>query len=197
MEVGGRIGVARSLEEDAHADLRTETLDEPIVDTVMRDVRGIGRKLSIVLFPRGTSYNELRNWDLWGPLFFCLLLAILLSVAAPEGQTVLVFASVFVIVWAGAAVVTINAQLLGNNLSFFQSVCVLGYSIFPLCVAASLGLLWDNIIFRTVMVVASFVWSTGASVAFLRNLIEAGKKALSLYPVLLFFISLSWLVFIQ
>jgi len=50
----------------------------------------------------------------------------LLGIRAPEGQSSLIFASVFVITWCGAAVVTVNAQLLGGTLSFFQSVCVLG-----------------------------------------------------------------------
>jgi len=49
-------------------------------------------------------------------------------------------AAVFVVVWAGAAIVTLNAQLLGGRISFFQSVCVLGYSIFPLNVGALLCL---------------------------------------------------------
>lgn len=38
-----------------------------------------------------------------------------LSISAPTGQSSLVFAAVFVVVWCGAAVVTINAQLLGGH----------------------------------------------------------------------------------
>lgn len=88
--------------------------------------------------------RELRDWDLWGPLILCLLLSVcvpaaaagllrrlhprsplpsalparcsILSVGAQQAQQSLVFASVFVIVWAGAAVVTANAQLLGGNM---------------------------------------------------------------------------------
>ena len=40
----------------------------------------------------------------------------MLSITAPAGQTALVFAAVFVIVWVGAAVVTLNAQLLGGTM---------------------------------------------------------------------------------
>ena len=36
------------------------------------------------------------------------------------------FAEVFVIVWLGSLVVTLNTKLLGGHISFFQSVCVLG-----------------------------------------------------------------------
>jgi uncharacterized membrane protein YhdT len=48
----------------------------------------------------------------------------------------MVFAAVFVIVWFGAAAVTVNAQLLGGTISFFQSVCILGYCVFPLTLSA-------------------------------------------------------------
>ena len=36
------------------------------------------------------------------------------------------FAEVFMIVWLGSMVVTLNTKLLGGHISFFQSVCVLG-----------------------------------------------------------------------
>ncbi len=38
-----------------------------------------------------------------------------LSIGAPEDQSALVFAAVFVIVWCGAGVVTLNAALLGGQ----------------------------------------------------------------------------------
>ena len=40
----------------------------------------------------------------------------ILSLSAPTGQSSVVFAFVFVMVWAGAAVVTANAKLLGGNM---------------------------------------------------------------------------------
>merc|ERR1719197_1534089 len=80
-----------------------------------------------VLNPRKANIQTLKDWDLWGPLILCLMLATLLSWFAPYEQASLVFASVFVIVCCGAAVVTVNALLLGGDISFFQSVCVLGF----------------------------------------------------------------------
>ena len=79
--------------------------------------------------------------DLWGPLLVCLLLSTVLSMTAPGDSSSLVFATVFVIVWLGAAVVTVNAQLLGGTISFFQSVCILGYCVFPLTLAALVSLI--------------------------------------------------------
>lgn len=58
----------------------------------------------------------LREWDLWGPLVFCLLLSLLLSFNAREKQKEAVFSGVFAIVWIGEAVVTLQIKLLGGNM---------------------------------------------------------------------------------
>ncbi len=79
----------------------------------------------------------------------CLLLSIVLSFTAPGDSASLVFAAVFAIVWCGAAAVTLNAQLLGGTISFFQSVCILGYCVFPLTLSA-IGCLIMRFIFRNV-----------------------------------------------
>lgn len=90
---------------------------------------------------------ELKDWDLWGPLILCLTLAILLSSQSspanklnpslsPADDSSLVFGAVFIVTWCGAAVVTLNAKLLGGSVSFFQSICVLGYCLFPLVLSA-------------------------------------------------------------
>ena len=42
------------------------------------------------------------------------------------------FATVFVLASVGSMVVTANTQLLGGSISFFQSLCVLGYCVLPL-----------------------------------------------------------------
>ena len=100
----------------------------------------VGTKLWHVMLPRGGSADTLkalRDWDLcefwqwcWcaagpcahcsvltgGPLLLCLLLSICISASATVDQTSLVFAAVFVLVWAGAAVVSLNAQLLGGTM---------------------------------------------------------------------------------
>ena len=139
------------------------TLDEPVSITIMRDLTMVGNKMMCVLNPRKANIQTLKNWDLWGPLILCLMLATLLSWFAPYEQKSLVFASVFVIVWLGAAVVTVNALLLGGNISFFQSVCVLGYCIFPLNIASFICLLGGPLLWRMLVVAVCFFWSTGAS----------------------------------
>lgn len=177
---------------------RVATLDEPVMDTLRRDLRAIAIKLKFVLMPRGSQEEiiaELRNWDLWGPLLLCMLLSVILSMRAPDGHGSVIFALVFVVVWLGSAAVTLNAQLLGGKVSFFQSVCVLGYCIFPMVLAALVSLIWSNAVFRLIVVVLSFVWSTRASVLFMSQLVEPERKALAAYPALLFYVCISWMVF--
>merc|ERR1712196_276798 len=174
------------------------TLDESVSETLMRDVRMVAHTIGFVVYQRAGSMKELsRNWDLWGPLVLCLFLSIVLSMNAPDAQKALVFAAVFVIVWLGSAVVTVNALLLGGTLSFFHSVCVLGYCIFPLDVAAILVTFWSNAVFKTIVVPCCFVWATTASVGFLQDLIPEKRKMLALYPVTLFYMTISWIVWVE
>ena len=51
------------------------TLNEQISTTLKRDLVNIWMKLRMVLNPKMDKENILREWDLWGPLLLCLLLA--------------------------------------------------------------------------------------------------------------------------
>lgn len=109
------------------------------------------------------------------------------------------FAAVFITVWAGSAVVTMNGQLLGGTMSFFQSLCVLGYCIFPLDLAAMFIALLricglSSIILSIIIVAIGFVWSTRASTVFIGQFIVPAKRALAVYPVFFFYTFLSYLV---
>lgn len=97
------------------------SLQEPVEETIRRDLLKVWTKLKLVLIPQADQSSDIRDWDLWGPLFLCLLLALTLSVEASpnvdmQESATLVFAQVFVVVWVGAAVVTLNAQLLGAGM---------------------------------------------------------------------------------
>eukprot|EP00074_Homo_sapiens_P104475 XP_016884940.1 protein YIPF6 isoform X4 [Homo sapiens] len=134
---------------------------------LMRDLKAVGKKFMHVLYPR-KSNTLLRDWDLWGPLILCVTLALMLQrdSADSEKDGGPQFAEVFVIVWFGAVTITLNSKLLGGNISFFQSLCVLGYCILPLTVAmliCRLVLLADpgpvNFMVRLFVVIVMFAWS--------------------------------------
>lgn len=165
---------------------------------------------------------ELRDWDLWGPLFICMSLAVMLSIKAHH-EASLVFSVIFVIVWVGAAVITVNGQLLGGRLSFFQSVCLLGYCVFPVLLSAIACWCFNefvnsdlSVVLRFASVVVAMLWSLwgafekysylppfpiltryAASSSFMTDAkFPQGRKLLALYPVFLFYLSLSWMVLI-
>ena len=68
-----------------------------------------------------------------GPLLVCLSLALILTTRAPAKETSHVFTTVFVVMWTGSLVVTVNAQLLGATISIFQSVCVSYFYLSVIC----------------------------------------------------------------
>ncbi|KAI9594800.1 hypothetical protein BDF19DRAFT_443681 [Syncephalis fuscata] len=105
-------GISGNMSSAPHA---LDTLDEPVVVTIKRDLLNVWKKLQQVLLPNG-SREVLRDWDLWGPLMLCLTLAIILSFSAPKEQSAAIFTGIFVIIWCGSAVITINAKLLGGQM---------------------------------------------------------------------------------
>ena len=154
MPTAGHVGSRANFADDAEtgdagndSGLQDTTLDEPVMDTIKRDLKKVWTKMQKVVMPstQSVTQDELRNWDLWGPLFLCLLLAILLSIdesGLPTGQQhdkpAHVFSTLLLIVWVGSVVVTVNAKLLGGNVSFFQNLCLLGYCIAPLILSTGL-----------------------------------------------------------
>lgn len=65
---------------------------------------------------------------------FNLSLACILSLGASDPERT--FCVVFIVVIAGALLLTINVVLLGGAVSLLQSVSLLGYCMFPLDLAA-------------------------------------------------------------
>jgi hypothetical protein len=225
--VSSTIGASVTNQHESDFFAPLSTLDEPVRETIMRDVRSVASKLKVVLLPMerslpyggysGVSQSEtidlterdkqiiesLRDWDLWGPLVVCLGLAVLLSLKAPVGQASLVFAAVFCAVWLGSAVVTVNAQLLGGTISFFQSVCVLGYCVFPMTLAAvvvDLSQMLPLGAFSTLVELAvlfvAFLWATRASAIFIGQYIVPSRRILAVFPVLFFYTFLAWMIFL-
>ncbi|KAF8917484.1 hypothetical protein CPB85DRAFT_1286118 [Mucidula mucida] len=176
-----------------------DTLDEPVTTTIARDLLSIYNKLVQVLYPRKAEGREvLRDWDLWGPLILCLLLGIMLSINAPADQSLGVFTSVIVICSLGALVVTVQAKLLGGRVSFFQGLCTLGYCIAPLDIAAFIACFVRIIYVRAPIALLAWAWCIWASVNFLDGTkIDQQRILLAVYPLLLFYFILAWMILIQ
>ncbi|KAF9112878.1 hypothetical protein BGX27_002635 [Mortierella sp. AM989] len=173
-----------------------DTLDEPVSETLLRDLRNVGAKLQQVLYPKGRK-DILKDWDLWGPLLMCLTLSIVLSARAQPDQKITVFTWIFIIVWMGSAVVTVNAKLLGGRVSFFQSVCVIGYCLFPLVLVSIVSILVPSIYIRLPLCGVAFGWASWASLGFLSDSNLANRRALGVYPLFLFYFIIAWMILIS
>ncbi|WVF72807.1 hypothetical protein IAT40_007625 [Kwoniella sp. CBS 6097] len=205
--VSGRIGQSdQPRTERGWGGVKTETrytgestLDEPVTATIMRDLNSIYAKLLQVLYPpKGGNTQLLRDWDLWGPLVICLSLAIILSVDSPQEQSMQVFSLVISLITIGSVVVTINSKLLGGKVSFFQSLCVLGYAIAPILLASIVSLLVHNLFVRVPVSLACWAWSVWASMNFFNGTqLHEKRIMLAVYPICLFFFVLVWMIIIQ
>ncbi|GMT04121.1 hypothetical protein PENTCL1PPCAC_26295, partial [Pristionchus entomophagus] len=181
-------------EVDLHAEL--DTLDEPVWDTVKRDLKTVGEKFAQVIVPRGNNQQILKDWDLWGPLFICVALSLILQGHTNGDDKAPQFTQVFTITFFGACVVTMNIKLLGGKISFFQSLCVIGYCLLPPTLSAltCVTLLRFSFFLRLALTAAAFVWATYSAMGFLAGSQPDKRRLLIVYPIFLFYFVVSWLI---
>jgi hypothetical protein len=167
------------------------------------------------LLAQGNMSEGLRDWDLWGPLVFCLLLSLFLSFRAESEQRALVFSGVFAMVWVGEAVVTVQIKLLGGNMyvlsptlskkelltctrSFAQSVCIIGYTLFPLVIASLLSVFNLHTVIRIPVYLVLVAWSLAAGVSILGGSgVLKNRVGIAVYPLFVFYLGLGCLCFIS
>lgn len=109
------------------------------------------------------------------------------------------FCLVFMLMWIGGSVVTVNAILLGANVTLFQSLCVLGYCLFPIlfvsiifdCFRSHLNFFWQIFIS-----IGSCVWACFCSLSFMGDIVGNDKKGLGIFPICLFYFSFSCYLFL-
>jgi protein YIPF6 len=142
------------------------------------------------------------------------LLSFFLSRGAIDEQKSKVFSGVFAIVWLGQAVVTLQIKLLGGNMydhalllsprlllichsAFFQSVCIIGYTLFPLVIASFLSAihLWG--IIRIPVYIVLVAWSMAAGVSILGGSgVVRNRVVLAVYPLFIYYLALGCLCFV-
>ncbi|VDO72399.1 unnamed protein product, partial [Onchocerca flexuosa] len=112
------------------------------------------------------------------------------------------FTEVFTLTFFGSCVVTLNTKLLGGNISFFQSLCVLGYCLLPPGLAAVIckfiEINPEQTVFlfalRLLVTAAGFIWAIYASMVFISDSQPPRRKMLALYPIFLFYFVVSWII---
>jgi len=94
------------------------TLNESISTSLKREFFRIFNKTQYSILPRCFPSKEanLKQWDLWGPLFYTLLLSFFLSNSKDTEEMSKTFVLVFVLMWIGGIIITINTILLGAHM---------------------------------------------------------------------------------
>ena len=175
------------------------TLDESISKTIMRDLKLIYYKLKYVLNPFSSPLDKrfhLNNWDLWGPLLFITFLSCILSMSSKQKSNVMV--TVFAIFWIGSFLIYLNANLLDSKIKLFPIICLLGYCLFPLSLAAFILALTNFYdIFKFIIVGIMCFWSLFCVEEYIKSVCEKEQKFLLFYPAALMFIFISWFIFVN
>ena len=212
-------GVIGETEQDKSSALPTsdmDTLDEPISQTLIRDLTSIVAKVKHIILPvskTDTYKSVMKDWDLWGPLVLCTFYCLTINHdQSMDNQSGLHFAELFLLLWLGFYVVAVNFKLLAVSSrrrtstlavpSIFQLVCVFGYCMAIPCIGIFLVKILTAIFSSKVVhlfyektligLVMGFAWPTWSALRVLSRFQSREKLVLGAYPVALLFFVVAW-----
>jgi len=168
------------------------TLNESILISLKREFMRILYKLFYAIIPRFSANKDtnLKQWDLFGPLFFTIFLSYFLNASKDTEQMSKTFIIVFCLMWIGGSIVTINVILLGSHITLFQSLSILGYCIFPILLASMINYFFKNLFkfgIKVAIAFGAYIWCCFSSVSFMSDVLGQEKKGLGLFPIFLFY----------
>lgn len=171
-----------------------DTLDESVWTSVWTDLKRIFLRTAQVLwvFTKVTKDESVyQDTDLFGPIIYGLLLAILSDIVASSNGDV-IFLVVFLVVFLGSGVVGINLKLVGGSVSIMGVISLMGYSTAPL-VISNLVIWIVKIIVPNIAIAINLAiiictalcvtWSIYAVCTFFKSTSPQGRKFLVLYPM--------------
>ena len=82
--------------------------------------------------------------------------------------------------------------------SFAQSICIIGYTLFPLVIAALLSALSIPVVIRIPVYIVLIAWSLAAGVSILGGSgVVKNRVGIAVYPLFVFYLGLGCLCFIS
>ena len=89
-------------------------------------------------------------------------------------------------------------ELISPTRAFFQTVCIIGYTLFPLVIAALLSAVRIPLIPRIPVYIILLLWSLAAGVSILGGSgVVRNRVGLAVYPLFVFYIGLGFICFIS
>jgi len=158
---------------------------QSLLEELEIDPTEILKKVRCVLIPFRIDRSViLSSPDFWGPLAVVMCYALLLL----WGQLHVV--SWILTVWLfGSFFIFLLARLLGGEVTYSQSLGVIGYSLIPLDIIALFLMLSDGVYLTFFLKVFGTVWASFSAGSLLINTEKLSQKRVMLfYPVLLLYI---------
>ena len=187
-----------SMELSTPLNQKVYTLNESISSSIIRDLKLIYYKLKYVMNPFSSNVDRkkhIQQWDLWGPLLFITFLSCTLAIKSKDKSHTII--SIFAIFWIGNLLVYINGNLLNSNIKFFQTICLLGYCLFPLNISALILSITNFYeIIRVTFVLITLVWSLFSVKQYFKSLTNDDQSMLVFYPAILLFLFISWFILV-
>lgn len=171
--------------------LEVEEDDEelkPLLEELDIDLRDIYYKVRCVMFPHpslGFNRSVLKDSpDFWGPLFVILLF----SLVSLYGQFHVI--SWILTIWlSGSFLIFVLTRVLGAEVSYGQTLGVVGYSVIPLIFAVIILPLISFIpLLNLAVKILAVVWASYSAGSLLVDQQLGHKKILLLYPTFLLYI---------
>lgn len=166
----------------------TEEEQRPLLEELDIDMKDIYYKVRCVVFPLpslGFDRSVLKDSpDFWGPLFLILVF----SLVSLYGQFHVI--SWIITIWlCGTFVVFALTRVLGAEVSYGQTLGVIGYSILPLIFAVTVQPIVQYIpVLSFIAKVGGVVWATYSAGSLLVDQELGAKKILLLYPIFLLYV---------
>ncbi|CRH00339.1 conserved Plasmodium membrane protein, unknown function [Plasmodium relictum] len=161
------------------------TMDEPVKDTMIRDAKNIYKKILYVCFHQYDDDNTIKNWDLWGSFIVYISLSITIFLDEEVIDKKNTFAYFFVFFIIGHILVSFNLSLLHINRQFFQSLCIISYSLFPFVFSSFVNLFISSPSLRLLFSLFSVVWSSYNCILILAKFIKKNRILISFFPICL------------
>ncbi|VWU49338.1 protein YIPF6, putative [Hepatocystis sp. ex Piliocolobus tephrosceles] len=174
------------------------TMDEPVKDTVIRDVKSIYKKIQHICFHKHDNNNDIiKKWDMWGFLIIYMSLAVIIFLDKEIQDNKKTFAHFSIIFIIGNLLVSLNLSLLNINIYFFQTLCTVSYSLFPMVFSAFVNLFVSSRMIRFLFFIMSTTWSSYNCILVLGKFIKSNKLLISILPICLLQFFLTTLLLIK
>jgi len=184
-----------------YAEGELNTLDEPIFDTIKRDLKAVGKKVSNAMCPYWVPKFLLVEWDMWGALFFASYIGILLQQLNSYDVYASQFTQIVLVVFLGTAAVTYShVVMLRTNTSIFQYISVLGYCLAPLALSVTVTYVFDFFSFgrsfwaRFLFFIVFTAWSILASLLILKPDGETASIPYHMLPIIFYYMTIGLLI---